>query len=175
MSQKGHCFYERYINEDKIASIEDSNIQRKFWVYFSSIVFFSVCGVTLATFVGFSFGNAFFITMFCWDLFMYFWLVFFSVRFVRLDARYGVFRRKSDPVLFVCGYLLLTIAFSVLAAFTTKVTTHSGLSFTIDQNFVYFVFIFLPLLIGYMLFCYYAFMKCFAKYARSGRKPEKKN
>jgi hypothetical protein len=163
----------RFINEEKLASIEEANIQKKFWVYSFSIAVFSLCSVAFPTFIGYSFGNALFIMASFWYLFMFSFLLYFSVRFLRLDAKFGVFKRKSDPVLFVCGYLLLTVAFMIVAAFTTKVTIYPNSVFNVHLNpFVFFV-VFLPLFFGYETFCYFAFMKCFAKYVKRDRSPKK--
>lgn len=101
-------------------------------------------------------------------------LLHFSVRFLRLEARYGIFKRKFDPILFAGGYLLLAVTFIIVAFFRTKVTVFSELSFIVHVNSAVYFCAFLPLAIGYETFCYYAFSKCFAKYVRKAQKEIKK-
>ncbi len=159
-------FYEGIVNEDKIKEIGDINIQRKYWVYSFSMGIFCICSAFFPTFVGYNFENSFAIAMFCWDVFMYFWLFYFSFRFVKLDLKYGVFKSKKFLYFVPLPWILLSIAFSIVAVFTTRFTSYPDTSFSVKLNPVFFFFVFIPLFFMYICFCYYAFMKCFAKYAR---------
>ena len=163
-------FYNHFINEDKIKQIGDINIQRKYWVYSFSIAAFCLCSATFPTFVGYNFENTFAIAMFCWDLFMYFWLFYFSVRFVKLDLKYGVFKCKKFLYIVPLPYIFLSIIFSIVAFFTTDFTTYPDTSFSVKLNPWFYFLIFIPLFFIYLYFCYYAFMKCFGKYTKSGKK-----
>ena len=162
-------FYNRFVNEEKIKQIDDINIQTKYWVYAFSIGAFSLCSGTFPTFIGYNFENAFAITMFCWNLFMYFWLFYFSIRFVKLDLKYGVFKNKWFLYFMPLPFIFLSITFSIVANFTTHFIAYPDTSFSVKFNPWFYFLIFIPLFLTYLLFCYYAFMKCFAKYTKSGR------
>ncbi len=166
---KETLFYNRFINEDKIKLIDDIDIQRKYWVYSFSIAAFSLCSGTFPTFIGYNFENTFAISMFCWDLFMYFWLFYFSVKFVKLDLKYRVFKNKRFLYFVPLPYIFLSITFSVVANFTTHFITYPDTSFSVKLNPWFYFLIFIPLFLIYFYFCYYAFMKCFGKYTKSGR------
>ena len=116
---KEALFYNRFVEEEKIKAIADINIQRKYWVYSFSIACFCLCSATFPTFVGYNFENTFAIAMFCWDMFMYFWLFYFSIKFVKLDIKYGVFKNKKFLYIVPLPYILLSITFSIVAIFTT--------------------------------------------------------
>lgn len=166
---KEALFYNRFVEEEKIKAIADINIQRKYWVYSFSIAFFCLCSATFPTFVGYNFENTFAIAMFCWNMFMYFWLFYFSIKFVKLDIKYGVFKNKKFLYIVPLPYILLSITFSIVAIFTTHFTTYPDTSFSVKLNPWFYFLIFIPLFLIYLYFCYYAFMKCFAKYTKSGR------
>ncbi len=168
-------FYERFVHEENLKQINDIQIQRKYWVYFFSISVFSLCSAFFPTFVGYNFENAFAITMFCWDMFMVFWLFYFSIRFVKLDLKYRVFKSKKFLYFAPVPFILLSITFSIVAIFTTHFITYSDTSFSVKFNPWFFFLIFLPLFFMYLYFCYYAFMKCFAKYTKSGKKKNSEN
>ena len=108
---KEALFYNRFVEEEKIKAIADINIQRKYWVYSFSIACFCLCSATFPTFVGYNFENTFAIAMFCWDMFMYFWLFYFSIKFVKLDIKYGVFKNKKFLYIVPLPYILLSITF----------------------------------------------------------------
>lgn len=169
MKNKKHL-YEKFIDEANLKKINDILIQRKYWVYSFSIAVFCICSVTFPTFIGYSFENTFSITMFCWEMFMFFWLFYFSIKFINLDKPYRVFKSKkffySIPII----YITLAITFSVAAIFTTRVTTYPDTSFSVKFNPWFYFLIFIPLFFIYLYFCYYAFMKCFGKYTKSGKK-----
>lgn len=149
--------------------IDDILIQRKYWVYSFSISLFSLCSATFPTFVGYNFENAFALCMFLWELFMFFLLLLFSVKFLQLDRRHSVFRKKRYPFLFSAFYVILSLTFALVACFTTRFVSYPDSSFSVFINPVFYLFVFLPLYFSYALFCYYAFMKCFGKYTKSGQ------
>ena len=162
-------FYQRFVNEDKIQQINDFSIRRKYWDYTLGMSMFCAPCATFPTFVGYNFENTFAITIFFCDMFMYFLLFSFSIKFVKLDRQYGVFKSKKFLYLVPLIYILLSITFSIVAIFTTHFTSYPDTSFLVHVNSMFYFTIFIPLLLTYMMFCYYAFMKCFAKYARGGR------
>lgn len=166
---KENPFYNKFINEENIKNIENPKIQARYWAYSFSIALFSLCGPTFPTFVGYNFENSFAISMFCWDMFMYFWLVYFSIKFIKLDDSYHVFKRKKDLIIFILIYFVLSISFSIAAIFTATFTSYPDTSFIVDLNPCYYFFIFLPLYFSYIIFCFYAFMKCFGKYVQRNK------
>ncbi len=166
MTEEKH-FYNKFVDEDKLSKIDDIKIQRSFFVYFYSISLFCISSVIFPTFVGYNFVNAFAISIFCFFLFIYFWLIYFSVKFILLNKKYSVFRKKKYAPLFCMGFILLNLVFIILPIFTTEFTSYADSSFEVILNPAFFFFIFLPLYFGYFMFCYYAFYKCFAKYAKS--------
>lgn len=167
MKNKYNYFYERFINESRIKAIDDINIQSKFWTYFFSIALFSIVSVTFPTFVGFNFDNIFAICIFCFDVIMYFLLTYFSIKFIILDNKYKIFKKKTYAIGFCLGFFLLSIIFTTIACFTTEFVSNADNSFNININPAFYLFIFIPLFFGYLIFCYYAFMKCFGKYTKS--------
>lgn len=162
------CFYDKFVDEGKFSAIDDISIRRKYWVYSFSVIVFCVISGTLPTFVGYNFENAFAICMFIWELLMFFLLVYFSIRFVILDGKYNVFNKKCYAFSFSCIYILLSLIFAILPIFTTEFISYPDTSFLVKLNPFYYFVIFLPLFFIYVLFCYYAFMKCFGKYSKSG-------
>lgn len=98
---------------------------------------------------------------------MYFWLFYFSIKFIKLDKPYRVFKSKKFLYSIPIIYITLAITFSVAAIFTTRVTTYPDTSFSVKLNPWFYFLIFLPLFFTYLFFCYYAFMNCFGKYTKS--------
>jgi len=168
-SPKQDLFYNRFIDEEKLRQINDVNIQRKYWVYSFSIALFCLCSATFPTFIGYNFENAFSIAFFVWDMFMYFWLAYFSLRLIKLDYKYHVFKNKKFLYMIPLPYILLSIIFSIVAIFTTQFITYPDSSFSVKLNSWLYFLIFIPLFLTYLFFCYYAFMKCFGKYTKTGR------
>jgi hypothetical protein len=169
MRKQGKFFYQKFVDEDRLRMIDDILIQRKYWVYSFSISLFSLCSATFPTFVGYNFENAFALCMFLWELFMFFLLLLFSVKFLQLERRHSVFRKKRYPFLFSAFYVILSLTFALVACFTTRFVSYPDSSFSVFINPVFYLFVFLPLYFSYALFCYYAFMKCFGKYTKSGQ------
>jgi len=163
---KTRYFYEKFIDESKIAEIKDYTESRKFWVNFFSLMVFSGVAGTLPTFVGYNFENVFAVCMLCWEALMLFLLVFFSYKFVSICHQYGVFKKKCLPFIFVSPFILLTLVFCIVPIFTTTFTNNPNGYFIVDLNPVFYLFIFLPVFFSFSTFCYYSFMKCFARYVK---------
>lgn len=160
-----NLYYEKFVNEDNIKSISEFKIKQQFWVYYFS--FYVFCGAIpmIFTFVGFNFHNLFAVGMFIWNIFLLFWLIYFCVRFNLICNRYKVFKKKIYSHIFSAFPIILSIIFSILPIWTTSFISGENGSFSIQFNPIFFFFIFLPLYLGYIIYCYYAFMKCFGKYA----------
>ena len=169
MQRQDSHFYDKFVNEDNLNGINDISIQRKYWVYSFSVALFSLASGTFPTFVGYNFENVFAICMFVWELMMFFWLFYFSARLVLLDRKYLVFRKKCYPLFFPLCYFVLSVIFAIVAKFTTAFISYPDTSFSVRFNPAFYFLIFLPIYFGYLMFCYYAFMRCFGKYTKSGR------
>lgn len=159
-------FYNRLVNENSLVTIGDASIQRRFWTYSFSIALLCLIGGTIPTFVGYNFENVFAICMFVWELLMFSLLAYFSIRFILLENKYKVFKKRYYATLFSLLYIVLSIVFAVVANFTTEFVSYPDASFSVDFNPIFCFAIFWPLFLAYLLFCYYAFMKCFGKYAK---------
>lgn len=170
MKNRSVFFYDRFVNEESLKQINDISISRKFWVYGLSTMMFSMVVGTLPTFIGYNFENVFAIGMFVWEMLMFGLLLYFSVRLVLLDRRYSAFKKRWHAPIFCLGFLALSVGFAIVAIFTTTFTHNPDTSFSVSINPAFYFLIFLPLYFAYVIFCYYAFMKCFAKYAKSGKR-----
>lgn len=170
MKNKVPCFYDRFVNEHHLIAINDVLIQRKYWVYSFSIALFCLTSAIFPTFIGYNFENIFAICMFVWDLIMFFFLIYFSIKLVVLDRKYHVFRKRYYPLLFSIGYFALSLTFAIVANFTTRFVSYPDTSFSVSFNPFFYFIIFIPLFFVYLIFCYYAFMKCFGKYTKSGQR-----
>lgn len=112
-------FYNRLVNESSLATIGDTSIQRRLWTYSFSIALLCLIGGTVPTFVGYNFENVFAICMFAWELSILSLLTYFSIRFILLDNKYKVFKKRYYATLFSFLYIVLSIVFAVVASFTT--------------------------------------------------------
>lgn len=166
-------FYNRFVDEANLKKINDSSIQGKYWTYSLSILMFSIIVASLPTFIGYNFENAFAIVMFAWEMLMLFFLIYFFIRLISLDRTYAVFKKKYYAWLLPSFSILLSLFFAVLANFTATFTSNPDSSFSINFNPMFYFLIYLPLFFGYVIFSYYAYMKCFAKYVRSGPNKER--
>jgi len=149
-------------------SIEKSNLKKKniFFFYAYSIMIFAGIIGTLPTFFGYNFtyivGQCFF-AFYCLFLLL---LIYFTVRYLVLVERYKVFKKRITPYLFTAGFYLLTSVMCISALFTTKYIPNGNSGFIINFNPMFYFLIYLPLFIGYVIFCYYAFLKYFVKFAK---------
>jgi len=167
MNQQKNKFYlfEKLAND---RSIEKSNLKKKnkFFVYAYSIMIFAGIIGTLPTFFGYNFtyivGQCF-IAFYSLSLFF---LIYFTIRYLMLVERYKVFKKRITPYLFTAGFYLLAIIMCISAVFTTKYIPNGNSGFIINFNPMFYFFIYLPLFIGYVIFCYYAFLKYFARLSK---------
>ena len=166
MQNEKQYFYAKFINETNLDAINNIQIQRKYWTYAFSIMLFSLISGTIPTFVGYNFENVFAVSMFTLELLMIFFLLYFSLKFILLERKYKVFKKSYYSFLFISIYFLLAFTFAIVANFTTKFTSNPDTSFYVNINPIFYFSIFLPLYFVYVIFCYYAFMKCFGKYTK---------
>lgn len=169
MQDRKPAFYDRFVSEINLDAINDILIQRKYWINSFSIALLCLISGTIPTFTGYNFENPFAICMLVWELLMLCFLVCFSIKFVLLDKKYKVFRKRYYALLFSSIYCLLAFVFAFVAHFTAKFISYPDASFSVNFNPMFYFSIFLPIFFGYVIFCYYAFMKCFGKYTKSKR------
>lgn len=173
MQDQKPYFYDKFVSESNLVVINDILIQRKYWIYSFSIALFCLISGTIPTFIGYNFENVFAICAFVWELLMFSFLLYFSIKLVLLDKKYRVFRKRYYALLFSSVYCLLAFVFAFVANFTTKFISYPDTSFSVNFNPMFYFLIFLPIFFGYVIFCYYAFMKCFGKYTKGGRNSNK--
>lgn len=162
-------FYEKFVDESKLSSLENFKTRSSYWVYIFSLNLFCLLTGTLTTFVGYNFSHAFSITMFCWYVLFALIAVYFFVRFQMIEKANQVFKKKRYSYLFTIPFFIIMIAMCVASIFTTKFVGNIDGSFNIKMNVIYYFLIFIPLDFGYLIFCHFAFLKCFGKYVRKKR------
>lgn len=157
--------YSRFVDEENFSKIQDLKERQKYWGRTFLVSVLSMLPAVLATFTGFDFNHAFPLMMFCIMCLSEGLGIFVLLMLFRLDLNYRVFKKKSYFWLFYLGFFLIGICGCISAAFnTTFIGNHDG-SFRVVFNPAYFFFIVIPIYIGYIVFCYYAFMRCFSKYS----------
>lgn len=164
--QSNICFYNKFVDEEKVASIENFKSRRSLYVSFFTFMQFCLIFGTLPTFFGYNFQHTFSTIMFCWNLFFTLIAILSMIKFLSLDKEFGVFKKKKYPLLFCLPFLILSIVMCILPIFTTKFIGYDNGAFEVEFNPAFFFFGFLPLYFGYLFFTYYAFLKCFVKYTR---------
>ena len=103
--------------------------------------------------------------MFVWYVFFALLSVFFSIKLGILENKYNVFKSKGFFALSIILFYVLMIGMMVSAVFTAKVNIDEG-KFFVSANPIFYFLCYLPLYFGYIIFVYYAFMRCFAKFQK---------
>ena len=174
LGKKRPPFYNRFVNESNLQKIDDPSIQSEFWTKSSFVIIFSIASAIFPTMGGFMFTYESLLIMF-FELISFICMITASIDFVHLDEKYHVFRNKNYAFIFCSIYCLLTFAFIIEGYLTTKVELRMELDYFV-WNFTLWplLLIYLPLLIIYIIFCYYAFNRCFIKYDNNGIASRKK-
>lgn len=157
-------FYSHFVEEKNFVSIQSLKERQKYWGRSFLISVLAMLPSVLATFVGFDFSHAFSLIMFFIMCLSEGLAVIVLLMLFKLDFGYQVFKKKIYFWLFYLGFFLIGICGCVSAAFNTTFIGSDNGSFRVVFNPAYFFFIFIPIYIGYIIFCYYAFMKCFSKH-----------
>lgn len=157
--------YSRIVNEENFVKIKDLKERQKYWGRTFLISVFSMLPAVLATFIGFDLSHTFPLIMFCIMCLSEVLAIIILLMLFKLDLNYKVFKKKSYFWLFYLGFFLIGICGCISAAFNTTFIGNVDGSFRVVFNPAYFFFIFIPAYIGYIIFCYYSFMKCFSKYS----------
>lgn len=164
-SKKKTYFYETFLNLDNVRQIQGWG-RFGLFRFFIGVLFSSFLLGSLPQFFGFNptFGAGRLLI----GIYSFFGLglLISSVIFLWLDARYNVFKKRWMCPLFVGIYWLLSAAMCIVAYFTTSLVVYDDGSFSCKMNMAYYFLIMLPVFFGYYFFCYYAFIKFFAKFSK---------
>lgn len=158
-----------FIDKAKMDLIESHSDKKRYLYCTFYMAVFSLCAGTFPTFTGYSFENAIMIFAFVCEIFVFLLFFRFYAKLILLEKKHPVFKKKWYPHIFAFGYLSLSVTFAIVAIFATKFTSESPNTFSIKYNPVYYYFVFLPLFFSYLIFCYYTFMKVFAKCWRKNK------
>ena len=152
------------INSKKCEELFLSNNRPKHHIYFISLILF--CGVlgSLPTFFGYNFQHPFGIIMsIIYSLFVIA-IIFFFIRLFIEEKEKSIFYKKRDLLFLILPLLLITALFCVLAIFTTKFIIYDNGAFGVRFNIVFYITIFVPLFIAYIVFIWYKVLKIFRRY-----------
>ena len=158
--------YEKIVNESNIKEIDNFKVRRSFWVYYFSIMSFSLCFTTFETFIGIYFYNLMAQVLSYLIIICGLFLLYFYFRFLDLIIRYKVFKNIYLGIFLSSIYVILSVIFLFVSIFTNRVEMHSNTSFSVHFNPGFYFFIYLPLFIIFVFVNYYLFLKCFAKYVK---------
>lgn len=167
-------FYDRFVDENKLASIGDYELQRKYYSYYFTFYAFCGCTATLPTFFGYNFKELFTTILFIFSILFFVIAIFCLEELFYYDSQYSVIRNRKHMLLLSLPPIVMTIAMDVAAIFTTKFILLDNGTYEIQFDPFFYFFIFFPLYIGYLIFLYYAFLKCFAKYSKKPKKDKNK-
>ncbi len=154
-------FYAKIINVENVDKIATSKEKDRFvWRAIFFVIYANGAGL-VATIVGFNFGLVFTICMFVFILYSIFRSVWQLVKQYRFIKKYKLFKKeKYFWLIYSINYVLL-IGELISACFNTVVTPFENEGFEVKINPVYFLFIFLPLIIIYLIFMHYTHLKYF--------------
>lgn len=158
--------YEKIVNESNIKEIDNFKVRRSFWVYYFSIMSFSLCFTTFETFIGIYFYNLMAQVLSYLIIICGLFLLYFYFRFLDLIIRYKVFKNIYLGIFLSSIYVILSVIFLFVSIFTNRVEMHSSTSFSVHFNPGFYFFIYLPLFIIFVFINYYLFLKCFVKYTK---------
>lgn len=159
-------FYHRFVDENNISSIDDNKKKNRYCVSSFSILVFCLVFGSLPTFTGYNFSNPFAIGMFVWTVIFIIIALYWFYELIDLERKYNVFKKRSYPYIFFLPVFLIAVAMCISAIFTTKFTGFDNGAFKVNINPIFYFALFLPLYFGYVIFLYYAFLKCFGKYVK---------
>lgn len=161
------CFYNKFVDEQKLISISDCKKRKKYWFYYITFTSFCYAAGGFPCFVGYNFEHNFAIGMFVGFLILVFIYVLFFIKMLILEKNNQVFSKKYYLFLLSIPLIVLSISSNISAIFTATFIPIDDVQFRVLFNPVIFLFIYSPLYFAYLVFIYYAFMKCFAKYLNS--------
>ena len=163
---KKEPFYSKFVTEENLANINCVKTRRKYFNYTFAISVFTMLPSLFATFIGFNFTHLFPLIIFVEMIISEAIAIFLLIKLYLLDSHYHVFKKALYFWLLYLGFFVIGICACICAGFNTNFIGNDDGSFKVVFNPAYFFFIFFPIYCAYIIFCYYAFMKCFVKYMR---------
>ena len=147
------------INSKKCEELFLSNNRPKHHIYFISLILF--CGVlgSLPTFYGYNFQHPFGILMSIIYSMFVIAIFFFLIRLFIEEKQKNIFYKKRHLFLLVLPLLIITIIFCILPIFTTKFIDRGDGGFGVRFNPFFYLVIFIPIFIGYVIFVWLIFLK----------------
>ena len=174
ISNKPH-FYNKFINEENLKNINEGKIQKQFFNKTFLFYILSMTPIVEATFIGISFTHKFGFLIFIWCVVTELFALIVFLLLLKLEKQYSIFKKRLYFYLFYLSFVVISIAGIICAIFNTTYTSLIYDGFEVRFNPVYFFFLFLPLLLGDVIFSYYAYLKCFLLYAHEYYKNRKKD
>ena len=105
--------YEKIVNENNLKEIDSFKIRRSFWVYYFSIMVFSLCFTTFETFIGIYFYNLMAQVLSYLIIICGLFLLYFYFRFLDLIIRYKVFKNIYLGIFLSSIYVILSVVFFI--------------------------------------------------------------
>lgn len=164
---KKKFLYERFINEKNLKLIKDENILAKYWGYTFSIQLFCLTSGILPTMFGYNFENLFFQSIFGFTVLYILVAILFFILLLKLENKNKLFRNRLLFYLLYSVFFMFWILMVVSAIYTVTFENNADGSFRIKANMLYLFALFIPSYLGYVVFCFYAFMRCFLRYSHT--------
>lgn len=164
MKTKNH-FYDKFVNEENLKNIDDAYIRGKFQINFWMIpIFLLVCigAFTHQTYNLMRVSTAFSFVVAFVSLYI---VVSCVVGIIRRDKKYHVFNKHWHLIVFLLVYFALAVALCMFSFLTAEYSTDDNGLVVMTINVAPYYIFFIPLTIGYTIFCYFAYGKCFGKYS----------
>lgn len=166
ISMEKSYFYNKFVDEENLKNISDAYVQDELYFYFGLLPFFLIISVGAVAHFGYNILFLATAISFLFALASLYMVVRYTVCIILYNNKYHIFRKLRYLIIFLSIYFVLAIPFYILSIFTVKYSIDdAGNVVGLSTNVFWFYVIFLPLIIGYAIFCYFACGKCFSKYA----------
>lgn len=161
-------YYDRFIDIRNLESIPSFKNRQAYFVAFFSLGILSPVVVSFPTFFGYCFTHVLLIVFLSMSGLALWGTIHFFIKIIRLEKRFHVFKKGYMGPLLATGFLILDLVFLLLPIWTAHSYVEED-RFGVRLNPFFYLFLYWPLLIAYILFSYYASLKGFAPYARKLR------
>ncbi len=162
---KLNTLYNKYVDVKNLKNIGDFSVQIRFLIYSIMIPLFLAISVGIVTFFGYNFRYVASIVGFLLAALSLLVVVNCAVRFILRDRQYHVFLKHNQLKLLLGIYFLIALPFYIFPIFTVQYSSTDSISVSgLIASIILFFLIYLPIMIGYVVFSYLAYIKCFAKY-----------
>lgn len=162
-------YYDRFVDIRNLESIPSFKDRQAYFVAFFSLGILSPVVVSFPTFFGYCFTHVLPIVFLSMSGLTLWGTIHFFIKIIRLEKRFHVFKKVYMGPLLASGFLFLDLVFLLLPIWTAHPYVE-GDRFGVRLNPFFYFFVYWPLLIGYILFSYYAYLKGFGLYARNKRR-----